>query len=73
MLTQIARPYASALFDIARDGNARRTRVTVGLVSAGKAEILSGVQAGEMLVPQSAGPIRDGRRVRLRTAEPATP
>ena len=58
---------------VARDGNARRTRVTVGLVSAGKAEILSGVQAGEMLVPQSAGPIRDGRRVRLRTAEPATP
>lgn len=51
---------------IARDGHAVRAPVKVGLASAGKVEILSGVAAGDQVVPASATTITEGKRVRAR-------
>ena len=51
---------------ILRDGHAVREPVKVGLVSAGKAEILSGAAAGDQVVPASATTITEGKRVRSR-------
>jgi HlyD family secretion protein len=53
---------------IATDGRARRRPVRVGLVSAGKAEILSGVAEGDLIVPRSANSVPDGKRLRVRSA-----
>jgi HlyD family secretion protein len=47
------------------DGHARRQQVTVGVVSAGKAEILSGLEDGSVVVPVAAN-VKDGQRIRLR-------
>jgi HlyD family secretion protein len=58
---------------VARDSHARRQAVTVGLVSAGKAEIVSGVHAGDALVPRSAGAVTDGHRIRLHADAAASP
>jgi HlyD family secretion protein len=55
----------------AADGHARRQPVTVGLVSAGKAEILTGLSEGDMVLP-SAAKIKDGARIRVRVPS-ATP
>ena len=46
-----------------RDGRARETPVTVGLRAGGKAEILKGLAAGDLLVPASSG-VRAGQRIR---------
>ena len=51
---------------IVRDGHAVRKPVKVGLISAGKAEILSGVDAGDQVVPSMATSITEGKRVRSR-------
>lgn len=51
------------------DGYARRQPVTVGLISAGKAEILSGLLEGDVVVPAAAG-LKDGARVRITAAPP---
>jgi HlyD family secretion protein len=51
--------------------HARREAVTLGLVSAGKAEILSGLTEGEIVIPATAD-VRDGGRVRVR-APPSAP
>jgi HlyD family secretion protein len=56
----------------ATEGRARRHPVRVGLVSAGKAEILSGVAEGDLIVPRAAGSVRDGQRIRVRSAAAAT-
>ncbi len=51
---------------IVRDGQAVRLPVKVGLVSAGKAEILSGAAVDDQVIPASATNIAEGRRVRVR-------
>lgn len=51
---------------IVRDGHAVRQPVKVGLISAGKAEVLSGVEAGDQVVPSTATSITEGKRVRSR-------
>ena len=52
------------------DGRARRRPVTVGLVSAGKAEIITGLAEGDVVLP-AAAKISEGARIRVRA--PATP
>lgn len=49
---------------IARDGHAVRQPVKVGLVSAGRAEIVSGTAVGDQVIPTSATSITEGKRVR---------
>jgi HlyD family secretion protein len=56
----------------AEGGHARRQQVTVGLVSAGKAEILSGLDEGAVVIP-SALPVKDGQRIRLHAMSAALP
>ena len=52
------------------DGSrARRQDVTIGLTTAGKAEILAGLQPGDQVLPANA-PVKPGARVRVR-ATPA--
>jgi HlyD family secretion protein len=46
------------------EGHARRQPVRVGLVSGGKAQILSGLQAGDLMVPASDLTVKEGQRVR---------
>jgi HlyD family secretion protein len=46
-------------------GHAKRQPVKVGLVSAGKAEILDGLNVGELVVPATAA-LKDGARIRAR-------
>lgn len=53
-----------------RQGHARRQDVTVGLVSAGKAEILMGLTEGDAVIP-GASKVKDGGRIRIDPA-PAT-
>lgn len=49
---------------IARAGRAIRAPIQLGLVSAGMAEILSGVAPGDRLIPVTAGDISEGMPVR---------
>ena len=51
---------------------AARQPVKVGLVSAGKAEILEGLKEGDILIPPSAS-IKDGARVRARVVSALAP
>jgi HlyD family secretion protein len=53
---------------VAEDKHARRKEVTVGLVTAGRVEILSGLSEGDQLVPTAATTVGDGRRIRARSA-----
>ena len=52
----------------AEGGRAVRQRVKVGLVSAGKAEIVEGLVEGSLIVPPTAVNIKEGARVRARIA-----
>ena len=54
------------------DGRAERQPVTVGLVSAGKAEILDGLEDGDLVLPASA-PVKEGALVRAYVAPARTP
>lgn len=45
-------------------GRAKKTPITLGIVSGGKAEIVSGLKAGELVVPARNTAIKDGQRVR---------
>jgi HlyD family secretion protein len=47
-----------------RDGRVETRPVTVGLQSAGQAEIRQGIAEGEMVVPRAGAFVRDGDRVR---------
>lgn len=49
---------------VVRGGRARRQPVALGLHGEGAVEIVSGLQAGEVVVPASALRIHDGQRVR---------
>jgi HlyD family secretion protein len=55
----------------AEHGRANRQPVTVGLVSAGKAEVLDGLEEGDLVLPASA-PVKEGGRVRAYVAPPRT-
>ena len=50
---------------IARGGHARRRAVTLGIVSGSRAEVLSGVAVGDLVIQASVKEVTDGRRVRL--------
>jgi HlyD family secretion protein len=52
-------------------GRARRHPVKVGIVSAGKAEIIDGLRENDVILPMTAA-IEDGSRVRARIAAKAT-
>ncbi len=56
---------------VVKDAVARRRPVTVGLVSSGRVEILSGVSEGDRLVPIAVTSVEDGDRLRVR-AVPGT-
>lgn len=56
----------------AEDGHAKRQQVTVGLVSAGKAEILTGLEEGAVVIPATAK-VKDGQRLRVRAPKAAPP
>jgi HlyD family secretion protein len=47
--------------------HARRQNIGVGLVSGGKAEILNGLQQGDLIIPATVS-IKEGGRIRARTA-----
>jgi HlyD family secretion protein len=53
-------------------GHAARQPVKVGLVSAGKAEILDGLEAGDLVIPATAT-IVDGARIRARIVPTRVP
>jgi HlyD family secretion protein len=54
------------------DGHARHQQITVGLVSAGKAEILTGLQEGALVVPTTSK-VKDGQPIRVSTPAAAHP
>ena len=54
------------------NGHATRQPVKVGLVSVGKAEIVDGLKAGDIVVPASA-PFKDGARIRARVVPALMP
>lgn len=54
------------------NGRATRQPVKVGLVSVGKAEILDGLKAGDIVVPATAT-IKDGARIRARVVPALMP
>ena len=54
------------------DGRARRQPLKVGLVSAGKAEILDGLSPGDLVLPASSQ-IKEGAAVRARVAAGSEP
>jgi HlyD family secretion protein len=54
------------------NGHATRQPVKVGLVSVGKAEIIDGLKAGDLVVPATAT-IKDGARIRARVVPALMP
>lgn len=50
---------------VVRDGRAIRQSVQTGLRNAGQVEILSGLSAGEAVIPASHAKLREGDKVRL--------
>jgi HlyD family secretion protein len=50
-------------------GRARKSPIMLGIVSGGKAEIVSGLKAGQLVVPASNTTIKDGQRVRASVPE----
>ena len=53
-----------AVVQVVRDNRVETRRVSVGLISAGQAEIRDGVSKGEMVIARSGAFVRDGDRVR---------
>jgi HlyD family secretion protein len=53
---------------VVRDGRAERRAVTLGITGEGMVEILTGLSAGEPVIPISAGLIAPGARVRAKPA-----
>jgi HlyD family secretion protein len=54
-------------------GRAKRSDVKLGIVSGGKAEVLTGLEAGELVIPVSNTKIKVGQRVRVSAAPLAAP
>ena len=57
-----------AVVQVVRDNRIETRRVTVGLLSAGQAEIRDGLAEGEMVVARAGAFVREGDRVRPMTA-----
>mgnify|MGYP000976670711 FL=1 len=57
---------------VVESGRARRRAIELGMVSAGKAEIVAGVEAGEFVLSASSK-VKDGQRVRPTFAVSAKP
>lgn len=57
---------------VVRNKHARRLAISLGLVAAGHAEVLTGVVAGDSVIVGTAGSVTDGRRVRVQTAVAST-
>lgn len=57
---------------MALNGRVRRQQVTVGLVSSGKAEILTGLEEGTIIVP-AASNVKDGQRIRVKATTVSVP
>jgi HlyD family secretion protein len=57
-----------AVVQVVRDNRIETRRVTVGLLSAGQAEIRDGLAEGEMVVARAGAFVREGDRVRSITA-----
>lgn len=55
------------------DGKAQRTKVDIGQRRDGKAEILKGLQDGDMVVTAGQLKLREGVPVQIATAQPAAP
>ena len=55
------------------DGHAKRQAVKVGLVSAGKVEILSGLAEGDKIIPTTLTAVVDGSKIRTAAAAASTP
>jgi HlyD family secretion protein len=53
-------------------GRAMRQPVKIGIVSAGKAEILDGLEAGDLVIPATIA-VKDGARIRARVMPPRVP
>jgi hypothetical protein len=49
-------------------GRAKRQPVTVGIVSGEKAQIVVGLNAGDLVIPSSNALIKDGQRVGARAS-----
>jgi len=61
-----------AVVQVVRDNRIETRRVTVGLLSAGQAEIRDGLAEGEMVVARAGAFVREGDRVRsITAAEPS--
>lgn len=54
-------------------GRATKQSVQVGIVSAGKAEIIAGLEAGAITIPANNAVIKEGQRVRANVAKAAAP
>ena len=50
-------------------GTAKKQDVKLGLVSAGKAEVLDGLSEGDQIIPQTVTSLTDGARVQLGVAK----
>jgi HlyD family secretion protein len=59
---------AGTVVQVVRDNRIETRRVTVGLLSAGQAEIRDGLAEGEMVVARAGAFVREGDRVRSMTA-----
>jgi HlyD family secretion protein len=53
---------------VVRDGRARRVPVGIGVRGATRVEILSGLAAGDQVVPAAEGKVADGDKVRVKRA-----
>jgi HlyD family secretion protein len=53
-------------------GRAMRQPVKIGIVSAGRAEILDGLEAGDLVIPATIA-VKDGARIRARVVPPRVP
>jgi hypothetical protein len=60
-----------AVVQVVRDRRIETRRVSVGLVTAGQAEIREGISEGDMVVARAGAFVREGERVRpILPAEP---
>jgi len=53
-------------------GRATRQPVRVGIVSAGKAEVIDGLNAGDLVIPMTA-PIKERARIRTQVSPAKVP
>ena len=58
----------SYVFVVRSDDTVERRRIETGAVKGGSIEVVSGLQAGEMIVGQGAGFLKDGDLVNLASA-----